>query len=129
VPDPMRILSRLGGPLQSREPPASSARGARASPLPLADAHSGSRCDRAGDPRKRYGGGTGAFRLGRTAVGGMIWAGHIRLAARLQKTCTFTRQIRFGRHTWDSLSGRARSGSMSMPTTCMKYALPSHYHG
>jgi hypothetical protein len=37
--------------------------------------------------------------------------------------------VGFGRHTWDSLGGRARSGSMSMPTTCMKHGLPLHYHG
>jgi hypothetical protein len=79
-------LVAFGGPLQSREPPASRARGARASLSRSPTPHSGSRCDRAADPRKRYGGGTGAFRLGRTAVGGMVWAGHIRLAARLHKT-------------------------------------------
>jgi hypothetical protein len=66
-------LVAFEGPLQKQGAACAQSRRSSCFPLPFADAALSSRCDRAGDPQKRYGGSTSAFRLGCTAVGG--WSG------------------------------------------------------
>jgi hypothetical protein len=100
VPDPTRILSRLEGRCKAgsrlRPEPAELV---LPSPVRRRRTQAPVRSDRRPTEALRR-------RCWRVSFGthcgwGMVWAGHIRLSTRLHKTCTFTRQIRFGRHTWD----------------------------